>query len=428
MYMSRRIRMTCLSALALGSTVAGEERAGGVAAFEPPPGMVIHHSPHGTGSFLGSPSIVVLGKGDYVVSHDRYGARMADSTTHIYRSRDAGQTWQSLADIEDIGLHWASLFHHEGRLFLMGADSKGHTVILRSDDSGRAWTRPVDENTGRLIEGTYHPLSPSWLVHDGRVWKPNEYAAPGVRWGPRFETFMMSAPLEADWLKRDSWVHSNRLGYEPQWLNGRFGGWLEGNAVVTPEGQLVNMLRVQFGHDRFTQTWRGYDGDGKAAVVRISEDGRRASFDPDHDFIEFPGGLVRFQIRYDAVSGYYWSLTSYVPPAHRQAKRISDRIRNTLALIASRDLRTWTVRDIILYHPDPLTRGFQNVAWEFDGDDIVWVSRSSWPDETSASARFQIDQAHDANYITFHRMVDFRERPPAVDPEAQKEGGAHGSE
>ena len=62
-----------------------------------------------------------------------------------------------------------------------------------------------------------------------------------------------------------------------------------------PAGEVVDVLRVQ---------QPGYPE--KAAVVRVSADGKTATFDPAKDFIDFPGGGKKFTIRYDPVSKKYW--------------------------------------------------------------------------------------------------------------------------
>ena len=51
----------------------------------------------------------------------------------------------------------------------------------------------------------------------------------------------------------------------------------------------------------------------------------------------------------------------------------------------------------------PELYGFQYVDWQFDGKDIVFVSRTAWRDKTGNPPR-----QHDANYMTFHRIRNFR--------------------
>ena len=105
---------------------------------------------------------------------------------------------------------------------------------------------------------------------------------PIKKWGKRYGAFMMSMPLDADPMKASSWSHSNVLRYDSTLLGGNFGGWIEGNAVVTPQGELLDILRVD---DKSTL-------EEKAAFVHISADGKNATFDPAKDFINFPGGSL----------------------------------------------------------------------------------------------------------------------------------------
>jgi hypothetical protein len=210
------------------------------------------------------------------------------------------------------------------------------------------------------------------------------------KWGRDFRAFMMSVPEEADVLNATNWTFSNYVQGSPEWLDGKFGGWLEGNAIVTPEGGVVDMLRVDY-----------RAGAEKAAIVRISSDGATATFAPADDFIDFPGGCKKFTIRFDGRSKTYWSLANYVPEAQRNSN--PERTRNTLALIRSPDLRKWTVRKIILEHPDREKHGFQYVDWLFEDNDIIAVARTAFGDDSGGA-----HNQHDANYLTFHRLKSFR--------------------
>jgi hypothetical protein len=225
-------------------------------------------------------------------------------------------------------------------------------------------------------------------------------------WGGHFRAFMMSAPIDADLLNAKSWISSNRLGVNPQWLGGKFNGWLEGNAVVSSGGGIVNVLRVDY-----------RPMGGKAAVIDISEDGRRASFDPDRGFIDLPGGNKKFTIRHDPVSGRYWTLSNAVLPRHRKGN--PERVRNALALMSSANLREWTMRCVVLYHPDTTRHAFQYVDWLFDGSDMIVASRTAYGQGERAAYR-----QHDANYITFHRIARFRDLTMADSAPGAKPGEA----
>lgn len=357
-----------------------------------PPGVVIAHSPASSRQYIGSPSIAVLPDGEYVATHDLFGPGSTRDRTRVFASMDRGATWRPRGEIQ--GQWWSTLFTHGGALYLMGTSREnGHCVIRRSDDGGRTWTTPADAQSGLLHgDGAYHCAPVPLVEHEGRLWRAMEDTMGPGRWGSHFRSFMMSAPLEADLLRADNWTSSNRLPRDPSLLGGRFGGWLEGNAVVTPEGAIVNVLRVD-----------SPDAQERAALIEISDDGRTATFDPASGFVPFPGGAKKFTIRFDPTSRLYWTLANYVPESRREPK--PSMIRNTLALVSSADLRQWDVRSVLLQHPDPEKHGFQYADWRFDGDDLIAVVRTAYDDDAGGA-----HNQHDANYLTFHRIEGFRGR------------------
>lgn len=362
-----------------------------VAAADKPPGVVIDFSPTADKQYIGSPSIAVLPDGAYVAAHDFFSPGNMGDRTHVFRSTDRGQTWSRSAELT--GQWWSGLFVHNGKLYLMGTSKAyGACIIRRSDDGGTTWTEPKDENSGVILgEGKYHTSSMPVVVHNGRLWRAMEDGDGPGGWGSHFRAFMLSAPEDADILNAKNWTASNRLGRDPAWLDGKFGGWLEGNAVVTPAGSIVDILRVD------TKTQPEY-----AAIVGISADGKQALFDPETGFIEFPGGAKKFNIRWDAATKRYWSLANIALPQH--AKEVAPRVRNAVALVRSPDLRKWETRCVLIYHPDVKFHGFQYADWLIEGDDLIAAIRTAY-DEPAGQAHNQ----HDANYLTFHRWKGFRE-------------------
>lgn len=368
------------------------------APFEGVPGVVIDHSPAASGIYIGSPSLAVLTNGDYVASHDEFGPKSTEQTlavSHVFRSADRGQSWRKVATLK--GAFWSSLFVHRGALYLLGPDRHhGDVMIRRSTDGGATWTEPRDAQTGRLTtNGQYHCAPMPVIEHNGRLWRGMEWRNPPLAWGIHYRAGMLSVPVEADLLDAAQWTFSNFLPSDRSWNGADMGAWLEGNAVVAPGGDLVDVLRVQ------TRS-----PDEKAAIVRISADGRTATFDPTNGFVAFPGGSKKFAIRFDPVSARYWSLATLVPERHRANNPGS--IRNTLALTASADLVHWTVQCVLLYHPDVARHGFQYVDWRFDGDDLIAACRTAYDDRLGGA-----HNNHDANFLTFHRWKNFRKLTPA---------------
>ncbi len=361
------------------------------------PGTVIAHYPKSTGKYVGSPGIAIVGEGIYLAKHDEFGPGSTEHTSavsQLYRSEDAGKTWQHTHTFN--GLFWASIFTLDDAVYLLGTTKHhGDVVILRSRDAGKTWTEPTDAEHGLLRAGENHTAPVPVVVHNGRVWRAIEDASGGDKWGARYRAMMMSAPVEADLLQASNWTFSNYIARDPAWLNGKFNAWLEGNAVISPEGKVVNILRVDYNPEG-----------GKGAIVRVSDDGKVATFDPAHDFIDFPGGATKFTIRHDPKSKLYWSLSNHTPEFHRSTR--ASATRNTLALISSPDLRNWTVRSIVLYHPDVENHAFQYVDWLFEGNDLIVASRTAYDDGVGGAYRF-----HDANLLTFHRLKNFRDRTMA---------------
>ena len=350
------------------------------------PGVIITHSPASTNIFIGSPSIVILPNGNYVASHDYFGKGTTNNQACIYTSQDKGNSWTKLTVLDR--QWWSTLFVHNNELYIMGVNRKyGDTVIRRSTDEGKTWTVPNDENTGLLLFGKeYHCSSVPVVVHNGRIWRAMEERNPPEGWGWSLRSFVMSAPVTSNLLKSKNWLSSNQLKYENIWPG---KAWLEGNIVVSPKGGVCNVLRHHT------------EAGGTAIITEISKNGKRTLFNPETGFIKFPGGSKKFTIRYDSISKQYWALSNYVPEKHKNT--IAEKIRNTVALISSPDLLKWTIKSIVLFHPDYKKIGFQYADWQFENEDIIFISRTAFMDKYGGAPN-----NHDANLLTFHRIEKFR--------------------
>lgn len=358
------------------------------------PGVVVNHIPAHTGVYIGSPSVCILPDGSYVASHDHFGPQSTEherALTAIFKSTNRGRTWEKISEIN--GQFWSNLFVHRGDLYIMGPwKHHGNFLIRRSTDGGITWSDPVDNKSGLLLEGEYHTAPMPVILHNGRIWRAIENAQADTKaWGKRYSAMVISAPADADLLNAANWTATNCLSYDSMYLDGKFGGWLEGNAVVTPEGKIVDILRVAVSE-------KGRD---MAAIVNISDDGRQASFDPATGFIDFIGGARKFSIRYDPESKLYWTICNMVKAEYSHLS--ASGVRNTLVIKSSADLLNWTVHKILLHHPDVSKHGFQYVDWQFDGKDIIYLSRTACDDEFGGAHNF-----HDANFLTFHRIRNFR--------------------
>lgn len=391
-----------------------------------------------TKTYLGSPSLLRLSNGDLLATHDYFGPgcpRNHEQEEHllsVYRSRDNGATWTTVTHVA--GQYWSSLLEHRGALYLLGVSQQyGSIVIRRSEDDGNTWTHPRDEGSGLLFRGGYYHDDPNYhcapvpvLKKDGWLYRAFEDCG-GANWGPGFHSCVIAAREDSDLLDAASWTISNKLPFDPAWLPDDWPkldgpGYLEGNVVETPEGEIWNILRL---HSSPVV--------GKAVVLRVipsppaplpcarvrapgegsTAQGLRQEF---VRIIDFPGGMSKFTIRRDPGTGLYLSLSNNnTDPRHANQ-------RNVLSLYSSPDLSEWTHRKTLLEDDlglpwDQSVRftGFQYVDWQFDGDDIIYAVRTAY----DGAHNF-----HDANRLTFHRLEGYGralQKSPTEDQEASDE-------
>jgi len=293
------------------------------------PGVVIAHSPASSRLYVGSPSLVILPNGDYVASRDVFGPRSGGSTsgtTLLFKSTDRGQTWSPLATLN--GQVWSGLFVHNGDLYMMGPNrTHGDMVICRSTDGGATWTTPTNASSG-LLRPTSGGVGASTsgvpvVVANGRVWRAYEDNGGPSGWPRQYRAGMMSAPVDSNLLDAGNWVSTNMLTRSASWLpDGSFKGWLEGNAVATRDGGVVNVLRVDVntGKSEF------------AAIVR-AQNPSTLTFDHHNDIVPMPGGSKKFTIRYHAETDVYWMLANIVTADNQDATVRPAIIRNIVALV-----------------------------------------------------------------------------------------------
>ncbi len=365
------------------------------AAAQSVPGTVVDHIPASSGTYIGSPGLCILPDGTYVASHDLFGPKSTEykaARTLVFTSADKGRTWEKSATLD--GQFWSNLFEIKGSLYILGTNkAHGNVVIRRSDDGGRNWTTPSDSMHGVILEGEYHTAPMPVILYRGRIWRAVEYATSDTdKWPARYSAVMLSAPINSNLLDARNWRRSESLAPDFTALDGNLKGWLEGNAVVDhTTKEVVNILRLHTPNEQ-----QEY-----AAIVRISRNGRKLTFDTGRDLVPFPGGSKKFAVRYDKLSGRYWTLVNATGSEFPEIQR--DRIRNRLAIASSSDLRKWTVHEVLLSHPDPQKHGFQYVEWQIEGNDIVYVVRTAFDDDEGCAANY-----HNTNYMTFHRLENFR--------------------
>jgi hypothetical protein len=381
--------VTGFACLFLLSLTIPEQRPS-FAAGDTVPGVVVAHSPAKSGVYIGSAGIARLGDGTYLAKHDEFGPNSTEhqsAITRVYRSTDRGATWSGIAKIH--GLFWACIFEHRGAVYMIGTHHHhGALVVYRSSDGGKTWSTPKDGKSGLIRKGKFHTAPVPIVTHNGRLWRAVEDGEGPAGWGQMYRPRVMSIPLAGDLLDADQWRITNPIERDGGWLGGDFWCVLEGNVVVDRNGIIRNILRT--------------NQDETAAVTTISADGTTQAIDPDFDRTSLPGASKKLLIRWDERSQHYWALSNPLPA--NSLARDSASVRNTLAMFNSRDLRQWTLRSILLHHPDHEFHAFQYPDWLVEDDDMLVLSRTAYDDGAGGAHR-----AHDANYLTFHRFPNFRQ-------------------
>lgn len=356
--------------------------------------------------FVSSPSITVLPNGDYIVSHDIFGDGTNNNISKVFRSTDQGITWTEQATITDAFA--STIFYHDGALYLWGyrnysTAGNADVLIRKSIDNGVTWTTPTNATNGLLLDTNLYGQANTPAIYNNRIW----IALAGTR--------VMSAPVTSNLLLASSWTASDSANMS----NNPWGTGLsitEAQVAASPAGVVV-MPKV--------------DGRPNAVVIRVTSPEHVVNFAAPGDYIDLPGGEKKFALQYDSVSQKYYILSNPNLPVHLADPTINDHpelIRNTAALLSSKDLRHWDMEKIFLYSPEtdhdlPILFGdgefgeaFQYMNFAIEGDDMLVVSRTAFDtdgDRNNNKGERLPPKGHDSNLITFHRIEDFRTATPS---------------
>ncbi len=341
-----------------------------------------------SGRSLCSPSIAKLPSGAIFASMDVYAANQPQNLTLIFRSDDRGETWHYVTDL--FPAFWSTIFYHRGKLYVQSCSTEyGDILIGCSEDEGRTWSKPE-----RLFVGSSSNQSGGWqrtpmpMLHaNGRIYVSTDYG----RWDKNGHAIcVLSASEDADLMKSESWCVSELTRYDDNWPGapvGHSAGVLEGSMVVSPDGRLLDILRLSMG---------GCKPNYGMSVVLESDWNDPEAKQKFAGFVNLPSGAnSKTHIMQDPVEGKYYAIGNVC-----ESEKTSHQ-RNILALQVSDDLVHWSIAKILLdyRHEDPNMVGFQYISFIFDGDDILYLSRTA-----INNAR----NYHDANYQTFHIIRDFR--------------------
>ena len=336
-----------------------------------------------SGKYLASPSLLKHPDGYLLASTDIFGPLTPQNLTLIYRSDDNGQSWHYLSEL--MPCFWGKLFVHNGEIYMMSVSTEyGDLLIGKSTDGGKTFSAPVclmRGSNGKNGFPGFHKAPQNFICRNGRLYFTVEWGSWGNKAGYKHAALMLSIDANDDLLVPENWTFTNPIKFEvfASELEGLTSNamTIEGTPVVTPDGRIMNVMRFQ-----------------KYGYALAYELDNEESLSYSHIF-EFPTNDSKFTIKHDVISGNYYSI---INEKCDDSKRDD---RNILSLAVSGDLKTWQIaaRLIDNSHIDPKMVGFQYVDFDFDGDDIIFLCRTAWNNA---------HDYHDSNYITFHRIKDFR--------------------
>ena len=347
------------------------------------------HPEDGIYAFAGhaicSPTLVRCPSGRLIAGMDLFGPGARDLSL-LFKSDDNGVTWRYLCDV--FPAWWPKLFVHRGVLYLFAASGDyGDMMIGCSHDEGETWSAPVRliPGCGLTEMGPHKGVMPI-ISHNGRLYTGIDYG----NW--KFQTHangLLSIAEDADLMEPANWQYTPFLRFNSAWEGAPIGpcpGCIEGNAVVAPDGVIRNYLRID--HPLCVPSY------GKAVVLKGNNEDPEAPLELDR-IVDMPiGSNAKFQMAYDEVSGKYIAL------GNERSEDIPG--RTVMSMAVSDDFYHWRIAKRILdyRHADPNYVAFQYPDWICDGDDLLFLSRTAY----GRSFNY-----HDSNYITLHRLTNFRQ-------------------
>ena len=343
-----------------------------------------------------SPGICVTEENGGEVIYVTYESCMAiqmgteyDNITYLKRSTDGGESWTLLGSVP--GMRWGTVFELNGVIYVIGtALTGGNAMVARyTPDAGIFESKKLEISLGNGAPCAV-------VVANGRVWRATECVT--------------SAPVDADLFQASSWTVSSNandvLSMEEfismsgttvgnairDYGNFHIG---EGNVVVSPEGKIYAMFRVNAAPQC-----------DYAVILEVSEDGRTLrKLEGNGSVVRFPSTQSKFSVRYDEKTQCYISITNISPTSNTTFW--SCRARNVAALVVSKDLVNWTVVDVLFVDramvTDAVSRfshAYQYVDFDFSGDDLRLIVREA----TGETYHY-----HDGKYITMYTLENYAE-------------------
>jgi hypothetical protein len=283
---------------------------------------------------------------------------------------------------------WTKLFVHKGEVYALSCNTEyGDLQIGKSTDDGQRFSAPVTllrGANGKKGSSGVHKNPQNILYHNGRMYTTLEWGA----WANKeycHAAMVMSCDENADLMVPENWNFTPPVKFDhfaPELSDrSKCTMTIEGTLVIAPDGRLLNIMR--FGKY------------GYALVYEVNTADPDAPLMYSH-LMPFMANYSKFMIQYDPVTEKYLSIGCVVYDREKSSAR------NYLVLLTSSDLHHWE-NTLVLYdlrHEDHNQVGMQYVDFSFEGDDLIYMSRTAMNDAHNF---------HDSNYMTFHRIENFRQ-------------------
>lgn len=406
---------------------------------------VVYESPDPKDVYAYSPGLARLSSGRLVATMDQGGRGVAslpdmkkDGDGHLWRGKvftsdDRGRTWAHRCDTP---LMHARPFTAGDAVYVLGHD--GDLGILPSDDMGATWGEPSWLTNG----GGWHQAPCNVHYTRGRVYLVMEHnTEPGFRGWPVsvLAPVVMSADVNADLTKRQSWTFSDELSFKqaleqagkphligvPFFTPGNTApdnpgdkrhmalpGWLETNIVqFTDPGHVWHdparrtfhlWMRAHTGATNLACIAKAVEADDGSLTVSLE----KAPSGEPMLYAPCPGGQMKFHILYDRPSKLFWLLSSQATDSMTRPDRLPpnrynlpNNERHRLVLHFSTNCMDWCFAGRVADSGE-YGQGRHYASMAIDGDDLHIMARSG-----DARAK----SAHDGNLITFHTVHRFRD-------------------
>lgn len=388
--------------------------------------------------FAYTPGICTLPGGRLVVTMDegrKSDGKFDNSLGHAYLSDDHGFTWRKVVDFPFIH---ARPFVAGNSVYILG--HLGDLRIIRSDDNGETWSSFTQLTQGQ----SWHQSASNVWYREDRIYMVMEQT--NLKEGDLHNTWgvsycapiMLRANIHEDLCKWENWTTSTPVRFNELVPEGKLDyhgipfyktlfhseeligeehlaqplGWLETNVVQIMDEK--HYWYDETGHT-FQLFMRAHTaGTGYCAIAKVIEqpDGTmkfnlmKAPSGRKWVFLPMPGGQMRFHMLYDEKTKLYWLLSTQATDSMTRKELLSGERynipcdeRQRLTLHFSKNCVDWCFAGIVTAG-DSEKQSRHYAAMAFDEEDIVLVSRSG--DERASSA-------HNVNFISFHRIKNFRD-------------------